>query len=94
MRGEHAELYQAARHFFLAMGYTDAEFDGEDIVLEAGTGAILPRHGIDVLQMLASVKLRKGDREAAATLERMAKRFYTTMNGLNYGYKTINSGLE
>lgn len=75
------------------MGYTKASFDGKDVVLEAGSGAILPRHGIDVLQMLASVKLREGDRESAMALEHMAKRFYTTMNGLDYGYKTINPGL-
>lgn len=87
------DLFNAARDFFLAMGYTNASFDGEEAVLDAGPNAILPKHGIDVLQMLASVKLQKGDRTAALTLERMAERFYTTMNGLMNGYKTINTGL-
>ena len=93
VRGEQAGLFQAARDFFLAMGYTTASFDGKKIIFEAGGNAILPKHGIDVLQMLASVKLKNGDRNAAVTLERMAKRFYTTMNGLENGYKTINEGL-
>lgn len=93
VRGDHSELFQAARDFFLAMGYTDASFDGKKILLQAGSNAILPKHGIDVLQMLASVKLQKGDRETAVLLEHMAKRFYTTMNGLGAGYKTINPGL-
>lgn len=75
------------------MGYTDASFDGKQISLEAGPNAILPKHGIDVLQMLASVRERKGEHEAAVTLEKMAKRFYTTMNGLENGYNTINVGL-
>lgn len=74
------------------MGYTNAGFDGAEIILEAGQN-VLPKHGIDVLQMLASAKLQKGDRAAATTLENMAKRFYTTMNGLENGYKTINVGL-
>lgn len=93
VRKEHAELFLAAREFFLAMGYTDASFDGHKMLLVSGKGSILPKHGIDVLQMLASVKLRNGDRKAATTLERMAKRFYTTMNGLENGYNTINVGL-
>lgn len=93
MRGEHAELFRAARDFFLAMGYTNASFDGNEIILEAGPNAILPKHGIDVLQMLASVKTTTGDRNAAKAVEKMAKRFYTTMNGLENGYKTINEGL-
>ena len=94
VRGEHTKLFKAARAFFLAMGYTKADFDGDEILLEAGQNSILPKHGIDVLQMLASIKLQKNDRAGAVALELMAKRFYTTMNGLPNGYKTINVGLS
>ena len=75
------------------MGYTTASFESDEIVLEASPNAILPKHGIDVLQMLASVRLQKGEKEKAVELERMAKRFYVTMNGLGCGYKSINPGL-
>ena len=61
--------------------------------LEPGPHVILPRDAINALQLIADVKLKQGYEEAAKQVELHAKRVYTTMNGLENGYKTINASL-
>ena len=75
------------------MGHSDANFVGDVMVLESGPHVMLPRDAINALQLVADIKLKQGYEEAAKQVEMYAKRIYTTMNGLENGYKTINAGL-
>lgn len=79
--------------FFFATGYSGANFDGDAVFLESGPHPILPRDAINALQLVATVKLKQNQNEAAKQAEEHAKRVYRTLNGLDTGYKTINLSL-
>jgi hypothetical protein len=93
IRREYDQFFAATRDFLLATGHSDADFESDGVDPLAGPNVFLPRDAINALQLIADVKLKQGFEREAKQAETHAKRMYTTMNGLEDGYKTMNAGL-
>lgn len=92
VRGEYNELLRELRDLFLAKGFGDVSFNGEDVALSATKNAVLAvLTPVPTLLTVEDSKCKRGETDAADALTALAKRFYVIWDGIDGGFSLLQA---